>query len=149
MSKNLIYAYTAGLIDGEGTISLTYRRKTCQYRWPMVTVPSCTVELTDFLRSQYGGCICNKRVDKDGHTPSKSWRLSGDKALAFLQEVMPHLREPEKARRAGMLVKEYKRLTPRNGKYNPEQRTRKLEFEHRFLEGGQLSRQTARIRWAE
>ena len=149
MSKELIYAYTAGLIDGEGTISLSYKYKRSPYRWPTITVPSCTVELTGFMKSQFGGCICNKRTDKDGHTPSKTWRLSDNKALGFLQEVLPYLREPEKIRRAKMLVEEYKGVTPRNGRYTSEQRAKKLEFEHRFLEGGRLSRQSARIRWTE
>jgi hypothetical protein len=148
MSKRLTYAYTAGLIDGEGTISLVYKYKSNPYRWPTITVPSCTKELTDFLKNQFGGCISNKRPDKVGHTPSKTWRLAGDKSLALLNLLLPYLKEPDKIRRAKLLIDKYKRLTPRNGRYTTEQRIKKLEFEHQFLEGGKTSRQTTRIRWA-
>ena len=148
MSKELIYAYVAGLIDGEGTIALGYKHKTSLYRFPNVSVPSCSPELLTALKQQFGGYISDKRRSKAHHTPSQVWRIDGDRALLLLKNVLPYLREPEKRRRAELLIDNYKRLTPRNGKYTDEQRLEKLEFEHLFFEGSTSHRQTARIRWA-
>jgi len=148
MSEELTYAYSAGLMDGEGTVALIYKYKTSRYRWPHVALPSCTSELTAFLKEQFGGCVSGKKARKKNHSPSATWAVTGDRALSFLQKVLPYLREPEKIRRAQMLVKDYKKLTPRNGRYTEEQRQAKLTFEHRFFEEGRASRQTANIRWA-
>ena len=146
--QELIYSYTAGLIDGEGTITLSYKYKSSRYRWPIISVPSCTPELVDFLQTTFGGSISNKRPTKADHSQSQAWHIAGDKAIELLQKVLPYLREPEKKRRASMIVENYKRLTPRNGKYTDEQKAAKLVFEHQFFEDGKQSRQSERIRWA-
>lgn len=147
--QDLTNSYTAGLIDGEGTITLSYKSKSNRYRWPVVSVPGCTPELIDFLRNTFGGSVSNKRPTSVNHTASQAWHVVGDKAIDLLQRVLPHLREPDKKRRALLIVTDYKRLTPRNGKYTDEQRSAKLTFEHQFFEDGlKQSRQSERIRWA-
>jgi hypothetical protein len=114
-----------------------------------VTVPSCTPELVSFLQATFGGSVSNKKPDKKNHTPSQAWRVTGDKALELLSKILPYLKEPEKIRRGKLLVDEYKKLTPRNGKYTDERRAKKLGFEHRFFEeASKPSRQADRMRWA-
>ena len=56
-----------------------------------------------------------------------------DDSLRFLDLVFPYMREPEKIRRARLLLYEYKSVTPRNGKYTPTILERKKEFETRFF----------------
>jgi len=41
---------------------------------------------------------------------------------------------PEKKKRALLLTSEYKKVTPRNGKYSKEKLAEKLAFETKFFE---------------
>ena len=50
-------AYTAGLFDGEGSITLT-RTKRTRFRSPQVSVASCDREVLEWLRITFGGSIC-------------------------------------------------------------------------------------------
>lgn len=124
-------AYTAGLIDGEGTITML--KTESPFRHPTVTVASCTHELLQFLKDRFGGNISAKRSYQEGHSPSWTWSAVNDRAMRFLEVVAPFLKEPEKRRRAGLLLTEYKSLTLRNGKYTEEQRQAKFQFETRFF----------------
>jgi hypothetical protein len=145
MSKKLDYAYAAGLIDGEGTITLTRQGANCRWRRPSVSIPSTTTELLEFMHTTFKGCVSDKRPTKTAETPSKTWTLTYDAAIEFLHLIVPYLKEPEKVRRANLILNEYKKLTPRNGKYTAEQREKKLEFEKKFFESAK--RQKNRIRW--
>ncbi len=69
------------------------------------------------------------------HKPSWNWRLVDNKALAFLAGAAPFLRERGKRRRADLLLQCYKRVTPRNGRYSPEQAYAKQAFEAEFFAG--------------
>jgi hypothetical protein len=83
--------------------------------------------------SRFGGCISTKRTYSHAHSASGVWALGGDAALKFLDLIFPYMREPEKIRRARMLIEEYKSVTPRNGRYTPMSLKRKREFERRFF----------------
>jgi len=48
-------AYVAGLIDGEGTITLSHDNSGDAYRAPVVSMTSTTRELVDLLHDEYGG----------------------------------------------------------------------------------------------
>src|ERR1700688_1750716 len=125
-------AYAAGLIDGEGSISLC-RHKSNEQRSPLVSVPSCTRELVNWLKSVFGGNISTKRTYKKNHSKSYTWSAHYDSCLSFLILVLPFMKEPEKIRRAEMLVKEYKKITAPNGKYTKNGLELKREFEKRFF----------------
>ena len=126
------FAYAAGLVDGEGTITL-YRERS-PFRYPIVSIPSCTPELTEYMKHAFGGVVSSKRRSKAHHTPSKAWAIRGDAAIEFLRNIFPYLKEPEKKRRAKLILDEYKNVTPRNGRYTEELRTKKVDFERRFFE---------------
>lgn len=53
--------------------------------------------------------------------------------LSYTAGILPYMKEPEKIKRAQLIVNEYKQLTPRNGKYSKEQLSKKLNFEERFF----------------
>jgi hypothetical protein len=125
--------YAAGLIDGEGTITLSRKSAKETYRHPVVAVPSCTPILVEAMKSLFGGFICNKK-SKPEHTPSQAWHVSYNAAISCLEQIVPFLKEPEKIRRAKLILEEYKQLTPRNGRYTVVQREAKLNFEKRFFE---------------
>lgn len=126
------FAYAAGVIDGEGTITLAYRHSTETYRRPVVSVSSTTRELLDFLQQTFKGTIVSHKTYQSHHKPNWSWRLVDIKAIQFVSNVLPYLKVPEKIYRARMLYR-YRDVTVRNGKYTSEQHAAKLQFEHDFF----------------
>ena len=129
------HAYTAGLIDGEGTITLSKQHKNDKFRAPVVSVSSTTYELLYYLKSNYGGNISKQKAYKTHHKQSWSWKTEYNNALSFLEKIRPYIREPEKRRRTTLLLTKYKSLTPRNGRYNQLQVEGKLRFEAEFFGG--------------
>lgn len=129
-----IHSYTAGLIDGEGSILLTKSRENkYHFRYPSVSVSSTTPELVNFLKETYGGRICSHKTYKPHHKQSFSWSVKRNKALKFLQLILPFLKEPRKRKRAEFILCNYKNLTKSNGKYTEEQVIAKVNFETVFF----------------
>jgi hypothetical protein len=112
-------AYTAGIIDGEGSISLTKNRKS---RWPspQVSVSSNDCELLDWLKLRFGGSIVTKKPAKPTHSISFNWKLTDRRALLLLKVVFPYLVIVRKRLRAELLLTAYLDCTPRNGRYDEE-----------------------------
>lgn len=136
MDKLYIDYYTAGIIDGEGTITMapkTSKTGNRDFRLPIVSCSSTTREILDFLQEHYGGCISTHKVYKEHHKQSWSWKLAYNDAVEFCVRMHPLLLEPSKKERARMLATEYKTLTVRNGRYTPEQTVAKISFQERFL----------------
>ena len=128
-----VRAYSAAMIDGEGTITLSYDDKKSRFRHPEVSVSSTTPELTKIMKTWWKGSISGKRIYKRKHSPSTDWRVSRDNAICFLSQVVTYLKEPEKLRRAKMILFEYSKLTQRNGKYSAGEVAKKLNFEKKFF----------------
>ena len=126
-------AYVAGLIDGEGTITLSHNNKGDAYRTPVVSMTSTTRELVDLLHDEYGGSVRYHRTYRPQHSDSFIWSVRHDRALRMLARITPYLRVPEKVDRAHLVLTRYKDVTPRNGKYSSAQRESKLEFERLFF----------------
>jgi len=122
--------YLAGLIDGEGTIGLCPSGK---FRQPFISMSSTTPELIRFLRVRIGGAVCRQKLQSPRHSKSWSWRLRGDKALSLMRQLLPYLREPNKAARAEVMVARHKTVTPRNGKYTASMLASKRAYEAQVL----------------
>lgn len=123
--------YLAGIIDGEGTITLT---KDKEFRFPTIAVASCTLGiLEEIKRICDGGVITSKKTYKVNHSPSWAWKIERWRAIAVLEEITPYLKEPKKKARAELILRDYTRLTPRNGKYTEHQRIEKHQFEDEFF----------------
>ncbi len=128
----MIAGYIAGLIDGEGTITLTRVHRN-ENRRLVVSISNNELALLQFVREVVGGGrITRKRTYNPRHAPSFTYQISSRQALELLRQTAPLLKS-YKAARAHLAVADYVRLTPRNGKYGPELRTRRSEFEARFL----------------
>jgi len=66
-------AYLAGLIDGEGTVTLTQRDKQRQ-RTIVISIANTERQLLDYAKTVIGvGNISSKRVMNPNHTPSFSY----------------------------------------------------------------------------
>lgn len=125
--------YTAGLLDGEGTITISKNRKSAKFRHPQISIASTTLELLKYLQNTFGGYISSKKIYAPHHKQSWHWQVHGTHALVFAALIAPYLKEPEKKRRAELLTSQYKKVTPRNGKYTNIMLSKKLEFEQNFL----------------
>ena len=125
-------AYIAGLIDGEGTVTLTRKHKK-DYRQLALSISSNERVLLEYVLKRTGvGFITNKRKSAKHHAPSYNWAAYNRQALAVLKQVLPHLRS-YKRKRTNMILKTYLEVTPRNGKYTKELLDEKRDFEARVL----------------
>jgi hypothetical protein len=116
-------AYVAGIIDGEGTITLT-RIHRGENRRPVVSISSTERPLLEYVRLVVGaGRITNKRRSRTHHSASFAYVISSRNALCLLSQVTRYL-HTYKFDRANLLLTEYLRLTPRNGRYSPITRPR-------------------------
>ncbi|MGB5102423.1 MAG: hypothetical protein WBO04_03770 [Steroidobacteraceae bacterium] len=125
-------AYLAGLIDGEGTITLS-RRHANERRQLVVSVVSTEREIVAWVLSTVGaGKITRKRTTAKHHAPSFTYTVSNRQALAVLRQAAPYLQSYKRAR-AHLAIVHYVELTPRNGKYSPEADAARCKFEESFL----------------
>ena len=132
MADSAEIAYTAGLFDGEGSISLV-RQKNNRSHSPQVAVASTDYEVLLWLRKRFGGSIVIKQPRKSSHSISYDWRLTDRRALAFLQLIRPYLVIKRKIRRVDLLLNEYVACTPRNGRYTREMAERKQALVETFF----------------
>jgi hypothetical protein len=109
-------AYLAGLIDGEGTVTLS-RKHAGEMRQLVVSISNTELGILEFARLSIGaGKLTRKRTAKAHHTPSYAYALWNRQALALLAQIEPYLRS-YKRERTRLALAHYVRLTPRNGKY--------------------------------
>lgn len=125
-------AYIAGLVDGEGSITLTRKHRN-ENRHLGLTISSTELPLLQFVVDAAGvGNISNKRASKPGHSHSFAYGVYNRQALDLIEQIYPHLLS-YKAERCSLVIRDYLRLTPRNGKYSPQLMEERKFFESRFL----------------
>lgn len=122
--------YLAGIIDGEGSITLA---KNKQFRYPMLEVSSTTYQIVEYLKKHFGGVISKKNERNPNWKQAYIWKIEHRKAISLLEEIVSYLNEPKKKARAQLIIKDYIRLTPRNGRYSEEMKQQKLKFEEEFF----------------
>ena len=126
-------SYLAGLIDGEGTVTLTRLSKNRQ-RGLAVTISNTERAILDHVLRVVGvGKITNKRRSRANHTPSYTFQIANRQALDLLRQVRPFLRS-HKSERAKLAAREYLRLTPRNGRYTAQQLLQRQVFVKQFFD---------------
>ena len=125
-------AYVAGIIDGEGTITLTRKHRN-EFRQLAVTISNTERYLLEYILRIIGaGKITTKKTVKTHHKPSFTFAIYNRQALRLLDQIHPYLKT-YKARRSELILKDYVTLTPRNGKYNHAQQMARKQFEDRVL----------------
>jgi hypothetical protein len=125
-------AYVAGIIDGEGTITLT-RTHRGEGRRPIVSISSTELPLLRYIQAIIGaGRITGKVTARSHHSPSFAYVISSRQALALLARISRYL-HTYKLQRCRLLLDEYVILTARNGRYTSAQRAAKENFEARFF----------------
>jgi LAGLIDADG DNA endonuclease family protein len=127
-----IAAYIAGLIDGEGTITLCRKHKN-ENRQLAVSISSTEKYLLEYVLEVVGtGKITTKKTVKTHHSPSFTYAIYNRQALSLLEQISLYLQTYKKYR-SQLILKDYLRLTPRNGKYNEELKSAKKDFEVQLL----------------
>ncbi|QGX39147.1 LAGLIDADG family homing endonuclease [Permianibacter aggregans] len=125
-------AYIAGLIDGEGTITLIRKHRN-ENRQLSVSIASSERGILDYVLLVTGaGKITRKRTSQAHHAPQFAYAIYNRQALALLQQVASFLRS-YKAQRAQLILQHYLSVTPRNGKYSDAQRLARAAFEQQVL----------------
>ena len=126
-------AYIAVVIDGEGTITLSRKHKN-DNRQLSITISNTEMPLLKYIIDTIAaGKITNKKVYKNNHTPSMTYAISNRQALDLLIQATPFLKTYKKER-AELILKDYIRVTPRNGKYNEELIIEREKFIYSFFE---------------
>jgi hypothetical protein len=134
--KPVDVGWLAGILDGEGTITLL-ARSAPRFRQPTLSVTSTDLPILTRICRLAGGHISRhtRRNPNRRWRAAWIWKLNGaSTVLAVLRLVVDHLRCPKKRRRARFLLAHYGRVTQRNGRYSAAQRARKVAMEQRFFE---------------
>jgi len=119
-------AYIAGIVDGEGTVTLTKHHKN-ETPTPRISVSNNNLELLKWLRTKVGGgVIVSKKKSKPYHSNSYVWYVQQDRGLRFLGEIRKHLivKKPQ----ADLILEKYKSVTHRAGRYTPEMLRKKMRL---------------------
>lgn len=125
-------AYVAGLIDGEGTVTLS-RHHAGENRRLVISVANTELRLLEVLVEAAGaGRITRKRTTSERHAPSFCYAIWSRQALDLLRQIIPYLRS-YKRQRAEIALARYCALTPRNGRYTPVLRAARAAFEAELL----------------
>lgn len=126
-------AYIAGLIDGEGTVTLS-REHVGENRRLAVTISNTELAILRFVAKTAGvGKITNKRAYSPRHTPSYVYKVTNRQALSLLEQIASYM-QSYKRKRAILALERYVSVTPRNGRYTPKQRKARMRFDKEFLE---------------
>ncbi|WML45974.1 LAGLIDADG family homing endonuclease [Neobacillus sp. PS3-40] len=128
-------SYVAGIIDGEGSITLTRMHKK-EFRRPGISIASTDKELLIYIQSLIGGLINNKKnYNPDKHKNSFTLTVKKkEEVFNTLKQITPFLRIKQKRKRAEWILYQYDLVTPRNGKYNSELLREKVAFENEFFQ---------------
>lgn len=133
--ENWEASYIAGIIDGEGSITLT-RMHENEYRRPCISIASTDKELLVYIQSLTGGVInCKKNYQPGKHKDSFTLYIK-KKTDVFhtLRQISPYLRIEQKKNRALWILSHYESVTPRNGKYDQALYEQKIDFEEKFFQ---------------
>jgi len=127
-------AYIAGVIDGEGSIMLTRFHKN-QHPAPCISISSTSHELLLWIKHKTGlGKITSKKNYNPGiHKDSYTYVIKHNEAISLLELIEPYLIIKQKKLRAKLILDEYKKVTPRNGKYSEDLLKAKEEFYKKFI----------------
>ena len=125
-------AYIAGIIDGEGTITLIRRNKG-QNRRLSLTISNNDMAILAWIKKTVGvGVMITKRTYGKKHFPSFTYSISNTQAYNLIEVIVPYLRGFKKLR-ARIVLKNYHQLTPRNGKYTVQILAKREEFIKNFF----------------
>lgn len=84
--EEVVKAYLAGIVDGEGTVTLMKHHKN-ETPIPFVGIANNNFELLKWIKTEVGGNICTKKKRLPHHSDSYVLNIRQDRALRFLNEI--------------------------------------------------------------
>ncbi|MBE6054875.1 MAG: hypothetical protein E7212_13425 [Clostridium sartagoforme] len=128
-------AYIAGIIDGEGSIMLQ-KFHFNEFPAPCVSIASTSLELLKWIKEtiKKGTIITKKNYNPEVHKDCYSYVLRRNDAIYLIKEIYPYLIIDAKRKRAELILRNYKALTPRNGRYSLEMLEAKENFYNEFID---------------
>jgi hypothetical protein len=125
-------AYIAGLVDGEGTVTLS-RLHRDENRRLVLCISNNDRALLEHVKSTIGaGRITSKRVYSPRHAPSFNYQIDSRQALSVLAQIAGYMKSYKTAR-ALLALRDYVKLTPRNGRYTARIAAARRRFEATLL----------------
>lgn len=113
MATELDNAYAAGLIDGEGCITLAYNKKSHSY-CPRVLVGNTDKRMVEWLQGKYGGADpYHHTTVRPKNKPYWTWQPGRVDCQNFLEKIEPYLQQ--KRSRARLSLALFRRFPPRGG----------------------------------
>jgi hypothetical protein len=115
--------YISGFFDADGYITMSRphknQNKTVYVGFTNIE-ESILVEIKDFILNNIGvkGSISKKSARKENHSDSYDLKYLYNNALKVIEMIDTH--HPKKSHRKNIVIEQYKKLTPRNGKYTDE-----------------------------
>lgn len=89
MNEEIMNAYFAGLIDGEGTLNI-YPYKNGSAMRPVVKLNMTCEKTVRAAQSNFGGSVCIKKV-YNGNKPQWHWCVTFKKAISVIEKIEPYL----------------------------------------------------------
>jgi len=132
--KHTVLAYTAGIMDGEGSISIARKpNKKVKRGYSLglvVTVNNTEQWLTEWLKMQYGGVVCLAKRGNKTEKPLWVWRIVAREASEFLKLVLPYLTIRRPHAENAIKFQEYRKL---RGKRQATEQQDAVEEAYRIL----------------
>ena len=128
--------YINGFFDADGSITISKQYKTSKYKALKIDFPNTELCILEEIKSYLldlgiKSYLNTKPPKKDTHQTGYTLSLSGEYAFNLCKLLTPkHLK---KLHRVNCVIKYWKDVTSRNGKYSSKQISRKLAFERLFL----------------
>lgn len=96
---------------------------------------SISYELLSWIQEKtgLGRIITKKNYNPVIHKTSYTYITKYDEAILLLELIEPYLVIDQKKFRAKLILNEYKKLTPRNGRYSEELLKQKEAFHKKFV----------------
>lgn len=89
--KNILYAYMAGFVDADGSISITTVSKAKVYV-TKITVTNCDERVMWLFRDEFGGKVRCREWKNKNWRPGYEWTLTSVKAQTVIKLILPYLR---------------------------------------------------------
>ena len=85
--------YLAGFVDGEGCVSLAWRKvRGKNYITPNIQITNTNKEIIEWIASEIPGHIHERKEKRVNRKDSWCYQISGNKALELIKDIYPYLK---------------------------------------------------------
>ena len=90
LSREEIYAYAAGILDGEGCICIRRKKDKPEYAsyFPYLGITSTNIDLIKWLQDTFGGYASSRKGKTVSSKDTWDWRLTSAKDIVLFIEKM-------------------------------------------------------------